>query len=87
MSFDIFSGDHWTVDELTNLLKQLELAYASGARQATFKDQTLIYSNKTEMAKAIESLRKELMERGELGGSSEVDKTKRIRVQTKSKGF
>lgn len=87
MSLNIFSGDHWTPNELKDLLKQLELAYASGTRQATFKDQTIIYSNKTEMAKAIQALRKELMDRGELGGASEGRVTKRIRIQTKSKGF
>jgi hypothetical protein len=63
------------------------VAYASSTRTVSFKDQSVTYSSKGEISRSIKDLRKALMARGELGGSSEDKLTKRIKIQSKSKGF
>ena len=86
MSSSLFSGDLWTNEELRQLLKKLEQMYANGTRQATLKDQTLIFGSTKELKERISDLRLELNNRGALGSAASKPK-KQIRITSVNKGF
>ena len=78
----------WATKDLKALKKKLEEMYLRGIRQATFKDQTLIFSTTAELKQRIMDVASVLNEREIACGSGKGFRNKKqIRVTTKSKGF
>lgn len=85
----LFSGDNWSIGELNSLLKKLEKMYAGGVRQATFKDQTLIFGSTSELKERINAIREEICAREEetSGSSGNGGRKKVVKVTTRNRGF
>lgn len=72
-------------EDLETFLKDLQTAYLTGKRQATFQGMTVIYSNDAELRRKMLEVQAEIDSR--LPGNESKKKSRRVYIQTTDRGF
>jgi hypothetical protein len=73
------------LDDLNVFLKDLQTAYMTGATQVTFQGMTTIYNSASELRRKINEIQAEIDSRNPSNTGKK--RTKRVYIQTDSRGF